>query len=137
MKTKYYCEYCGKEFGEEQQCRLHEQDCAVVPDWVAPGKYIAATITGETWKIEEYIASERVVVVAQIPRNIANGSYPIRRSLSVAQVVSSYEPATVTPYDRDTLPTGNSVYIPGDFIIGDLEDGCVVLTASADKEASL
>lgn len=137
MKAKYYCEYCDKEFSEEQQCRLHEQDCGVVPDWVAPGKYIATLVNGEIWQIEEYIAGERAVVIAQIPRNIANGSYPARRSLSVAQVVASYEPATVTPYDRETLPMGDSVHIPGDFVIGTLEDDCVVLTSSADKEASL
>lgn len=138
MKTKYYCEYCDKEFSEEQQCRLHEQDCAVVPDWVAPGRYIvAAAHEGETWKIEEYVASERAVVLAQIPMNIANGSSPSRILRSVAQVVNSYEPATVTPYDRETIPTGKSVYIPGEFVIGTLEDDYVVLTASADKEASL
>ena len=135
MKTKYYCELCNQEFEDMQQCRLHEQTCAVVPDWLAVGKYIANTF-GEVWKIVAYCDSERTAVVTQVPSGIT-GSYPVRKRLSVASIVSGYDPATVTAHSKEDLPIGALVYVPGEFTVSGFKDSCVVLTSSADKEASL
>ena len=135
MKTKYCCEFCNQEFKDMQQCCSHEQTCAVVPDWIAVGKYIANTF-GEVWKIDAYCDSERTAVATQVPLGIA-GPYPVRKRISVADIVRGYDPATVSAHCGEDLPTGALVYVPGEFTVGDFKDNCVILTSTADKEASL
>lgn len=136
MKTKYYCEYCNRVFDSEKACETHEKQCGAVADWVKVGNYFGCAATGEVWQIAEYDEENNQCVAVQVPYAIG-GRYKRVTRMSPGYISSRFDHLTIERYTKDTLPIGNSVYIPGIFAIAGIQDGVVNLVSEIDLDVSI